>query len=163
MYSRALWTWFRWLRMGFSPELRRSLAANLKGLVPHGLAVRPAPRTCRTIAELKIGLLTSVHTESCVRIPARPGPLVGYMNNLARSYNTPAMRPGPVFLTPTPLTRISHGILTNILVTPWFRIPYVLFWESSISTVCFQCEFLSVFEAAGAIFRRHISIYVEDR
>ena len=41
--------------------------------------------------------------------------------------------------------------------------PYVLFFRSASMDNLFQREFLSVFKAAVAIFRRHISLYVEDR
>ena len=40
---------------------------------------------------------------------------------------------------------------------------YVIFFISQTSTVCFHREFLAAFEATGAIFRRHIGLYVEDR
>ena len=58
---------------------------------------------------------------------------------------------------------LTYNRTVVILITPWFSMSYELFFGSPASTVCFQREFLSVFEAAGAIFRRHISIYVEDR
>lgn len=53
-------------------------------------------------------------------------------------------------------TRIFHGILIPLIITQWTRMPYVVFSRSTRMNNLFPREFLSAFQAPGAIFRRQI-------